>query len=71
MTPKEAIAKAILWAFIQVKKVEALMGGLGHGFWVCKLEPREPPDPGPWEGVCSPRICPDYEDCISWATWRR
>jgi len=64
---KDSIAKVLLWAYIRVKGLELLMGGLGHGVYICRLEPWEPPR-GPWEGVCSPRVCPDYHRCIETVT---
>lgn len=64
MTPKEMIAKALLWAIIGMKGIERRLGGAGHGMYICGIEPWDPPDPGPWMGVCSSRICPYYEDCL-------
>ena len=64
MTPKEMIAKVLLWAYIRVKGLERHLGGLGHGMYTCGLSPEEPPDPGAWVGVCSSRICPFYEACL-------
>ena len=67
MTPKEAIAKVLLWAYIRVKGFERHLGGVGHGMYICGIEPWE--NPGPWMGVCSSRICPYYEDCLKkWGT---
>ena len=62
MNLKQSIAKGLLWAFIKVKGLERRLGGMGHNLYVCRLEPWECPR-GPWEGVCSPRICPDYDGC--------
>ena len=64
MKTKDFIAKVLLWAYIRVKGLELLMGGLGHSVYICHLEPREPPERGPWEDVCSPRVCPDYHECV-------
>jgi len=61
---KDFIAKALLYAIIKVKGLELRLGGLGHNVYICHLEPWEPPDRGPWEDVCSPRLCPDYHRCI-------
>jgi len=59
-----SLSKAILWTYIKVKDLEKLMGGLGHSFYICALHPWEPPDRGPWEGVCSPRVCHEYDECL-------
>jgi len=64
MTFRESIAKAILWAIIKMKGAERLLGGAGHGMYICGLAPWEEPDPGPWMDVCSLRICPYYEACL-------
>ena len=60
---EKVIAKVLLWATIKLKGLERLLGGAGHGIYICVLNPYEPPDPGPWVGVCSLRICPDYIEC--------
>lgn len=64
MTPKNAMAKFLLWVIIKLGQVQGLLGGVGHSPCVCMIEPWEPPDVGPWEGVCSLRICPYYEACL-------
>lgn len=64
MTVKDSIAKVLLWVIIKLKGLERHLGGAGHGIHVCGIEPWKGPDGGPWEGVCSLRICPYYEDCL-------
>lgn len=64
MTVKDVIAKVLLWAIIGIKGIEGHLGGPGHGMYICGIKPWEPPDPGPWMGVCSSRICPFYEACL-------
>lgn len=56
MTPKEFIAKGLLWSYIKVKGLHRILGGVGHNLHTCGLAPWKLPDPGPWMGVCSPRI---------------
>ena len=63
MTVKDSIAKVLLWAIIKLKGLERILGGAGHNLYTCGLAPWEPPR-GPWEGICSPRICPDYDGCM-------
>lgn len=67
---KESIAKGLLWAFIKLKGLERCLGGMGHNLYTCVLDPGEPPDPGPWEGVCSLKICPDYIECAKKRLYR-
>ena len=64
MTVKDSIAKALLWTIIKLKRLERHLGGAGHGMYICGLSPGELPDPGPWMGVCSSRICSFYEGCL-------
>jgi len=71
MTAKKSIAKGLLWIYIKVKGVDLRLGGMGHSLHVCGLNPGEGPDYGPWVDICSPRICPYYEDCLKMVNiWR-
>lgn len=65
VTVKDSIAKALLWAYIRVSNLHVILGGVGHMAYCCGLSPWDPPQ-GPWEGVCSPRICPQYDFCLSY-----
>jgi len=64
MTVKDSIAKVLLWGYIKVKGIHRCLGGTGHGMYICGIKPWDPPDPGPWEGICSPRVCHQYDECM-------
>lgn len=64
MSPGDFIAKVLLWGYIRVKGIEKSLGGAGHSLYTCGMRPWDPPAPGPWMEVCSPRICPEYDECL-------
>lgn len=63
MSLGQLIAKAFLWAYIKLSGLQRALGGVGHLAHCCGLSPWDPPR-GPWEGVCSPRICHQYVECL-------
>ena len=72
MSPGDFIAKVLLWGYIRVKGIEKSLGRAGHSLYTCGMRPWDPPAPGPWMEVCSPRICPEYDECLKMvAHWTR
>jgi len=60
---RESIAKGLLWAYIKLSGLQRALGGVGHVAHCCGLSPWDHPT-GPWEGICSPRVCHQYDECM-------